>query len=107
MELQWNYNEFCTYLLIYASYSDLDFSKAEKDHILTKIDEESFKKIEKVYLDSTEFQRLQIIMDHKGLYYPTLPQKQELLGKMRELFDADGEYSTLEQNLNDFLVKLL
>lgn len=107
MELQWNYNEFCTYLLIYASYADLEFSQAEKELILSKIDEESFKKIEAIYLEATDFRRLEIILDHKGLYYPTAAQKQELLAKINELFNVDGDYSKLEKNLNLFLERLL
>lgn len=107
MELQWNYNEFCTYLLIYASYADLEFSQAEKELILSKIDEESFKKIEETYLEATDFRRLEIILDHKGIYYPTAAQKQELLAKINELFNADGDYSKLERNLNLFLERLL
>lgn len=103
----WNYNEFCTYLLIYAAYADLEFSKPEKEAILKNIDQEHFDKIESVYLESSDFHRLQIIIDHKGLYYPTLSQKEELLQKMKALFEADGEYSYLEKNLLLFLTKLL
>ena len=60
-----------------------------------------------MYLESSDFHRLQIILDHKGLYYPTNSQKEELLSKMKTLFEADGDFSYLEKNLILFLTKLL
>ena len=107
MKIEWNYEEFCAFLLLYASYADLDFSKSEKELILTKVNKETFDKIEKVYLESSDYERLEIILDHKGVYYPTHAQRMELLGELTKLFKADGDYSKLEKNLMIFLEKLL
>ncbi len=107
MEVQWNYDEFLAYLLIYASYADLEFSQQEKMIILQTVNEETFKELEQTYLSATDYERLKLILDHKGLYYPTLDQKKELLFKIKKLFEADGEFSRLEKSLSLFLEKLL
>lgn len=106
-QLNWNYEEFCAYLLIYASYADMDFSQEEKDLIIKSVGKERFEKLESIYLDHGDYERLQIIMDHKGIYYPTVDRKQELLKKISELFNADGDFSRPEKTLQLFLDKLL
>ncbi len=107
MDHNWNYSEFNAYLLIYASYADLEFSDEEKSMILKLVSKEQLEKIEAVYHEASDFEKLQIILDHKGLYYPTAEQKAELLASISELFDTDGEYSKLEKSLMMFLERLL
>jgi len=106
-ELNWNYEEFCAYLLIYASYADMDFSKEEKDLIIGTIGKERFEILESLYLEHGDYERLQVIIDHKGLYYPTAARKLELIEKVTKLFEVDGEYSRPEKTLLLFLDKLL
>ncbi len=106
-QLNWNYEEFCAYVLIYASYADLEFSKEEKDLIIKSVGQERFEKLEATYLEHGDYERLQIIMDHKGVYYPTADRKQELIEKISQLFNADGEFSRPEKTLLLFLQKLL
>lgn len=106
-ELNWNQTEFNTFLLIYAAHADLEFSDKEKQYILSKVSIPTFEKMLEIYNSMSEFAILQAIMDYKGLYYPTLDRKEELLDKMRKLFGSDGEYSSLEKNLMMFLERLL
>lgn len=106
-QLNWNQTEFTTFLLIYAAYADLEFTEDERQLILTKVSQETFDKMMAAYDEMTDFGKLQAIMDYKGLYYPTIERKKELLHQMAQLYNADGEYSTLEKNLMLFLHKLL
>jgi len=105
--LNWNNEEFCAYVLIYASYADLDFSKEEKDMIVECIGQERFEKLEAIYLEHGDYERLQVIMEHKGIYYPTAERKQELINKISALFHIDGEFSRPEKTLLLFLERLL
>lgn len=106
-ELNWNYQEFLTFILIHASYADLEFTDDERDQIKKNISVETFDKIHEHYLGCGDYQKLQTILDYKGLYYPTATQKNELLDRMTQQFAVDGDYSLLEHNLREFLVKLL
>lgn len=104
---QWNYNEFLTFLLIYASYADMDFSQEEKDAIRSKVSSETFDKMFQIFNGMGDYECLQEIMNYKGLYFPTEDRKREILDEMKELFSSDGDFSSLEKNLLMFLKKLL
>lgn len=105
--IQWNYDEFVTFLLLYASHADFEFSEEERALIKSKVSTDTYDKIEKEFHETSDFQRLQKIIDCKGLFYPTPARKNELMDIMQKLFEADGEYSSLEKTLKLFLEKLL
>lgn len=103
----WNYNEFVTFLLLHASNADLDFSDEEKDIVKSLLQEEDYTEISDTYDQLGDYETVETILSYKGKYFPTLAQKEELLGRMTQLFNADGEYSKLEKSLYAFLKKLL
>ena len=105
--LNYNYEEFACFLLIYGSYADLEFTEDEKALIKGRFGQEVFMKIHEDYKNLGDYQVLQTIMDYKGMYYPTLERKKELLDMILKVFKADGDYSILEKNLLHFLEKLL
>jgi len=107
MTVQLNYNEFLAFVLLYASHVDMEYSEDEKTMIQKLVSEKSYEKVYDAFNDMSDFAALQTIMDHKGLYYPTVEQKQEILDKMKELFYADGDFSSMEKELLFFLEKLL
>ncbi len=107
IQTDWNYDEFATFLMIYASHVDLEFSDAEKDRIKTQISEATFQKMYQAFKDKSDFESLQTILAYKGLYYPTEARKGELLDKVKMIFFADGEYSQMEMELLHFFKKLM
>ena len=106
-KLNYNFEEFASFLLIHGSYADLEFTNDEKELIKKKFGEETFNKIHSEYLSLGDYQVLQTILDYKGLYYPTLTRKKELLDMILKIFNVDGNYTPLEKNLYHFLEKLL
>lgn len=105
--IKWNLNEFTLFLLIHASYADLEFTDDEKEAIEMKYDSDTFNTIHGEYNDMGEFERIQTIIDYKGIYFPTVAQKQELLSIIEKQFESDGVYSKLEKSLMSFLKNLL
>lgn len=105
--LNYNFQEFACFLLIHGSYADLEFTDGEKKMLKEKFGNETFGKIHTDYLALGDYQVLQKIMDYKGLYYPTVARKNELLEMIMKIFNADGTYTPLEKNLYHFLEKLL
>ena len=55
----------------------------------------------------SDYKALETILSYKGLYYPTIARKNELLYQMKLLFEADGEFSIMERELLQFLDKLM
>jgi len=107
MTVKLNYNEFLAFALLYASHVDMEYSEAEKETIQKLVSAKSYDKVYDAFNEMSDFSALQTILDHKGIYYPTAERKAELLAKIKELFLADGEYSTMEKELFHFLEKLL
>ncbi len=106
-ELTFNFEEFSTFLLLYAANADLEFTEDEREMIMSRVSKDTFEKVNQVFEEQSDFARLQTIIDYKGLHYPTVARREELMDMMRKLFEADGEYSTLEKNLMMFLDKLM
>lgn len=104
---KWNENEFRTFLLIHASHADLEFTDDERQAIVDIVSNETFEEIYGQYEEMGEYEIIQTIMDYKGLYYPTLDRKEELLAIIQKQFAADGHISKLEKSLMLFLNKLL
>ena len=106
-KLTWNYSEFLTFVMIYASHVDMDFSDDEMNIIKTKVDDDVFDKMYEEFDKRSDFESLQTILAYKGLYYPTAERKNEILRTIKLQFFADGEYSPMERELMHFFEKLM
>lgn len=106
-EPKWNSEEFITFLLLHASHADLEFTDDEREAIALRVSPDVFEAIYSEYEEMGEYEILQTILSYKGLYYPTLSRKTEMLDLVKKQFEADGDFSTLEKGLMLFLEKLL
>ena len=107
MNDNWNQDEFLAFLLIYASHVDIEFSEEEKNKIKTIVDEETFDELYAQFVDMSDYKALETILSYKGLYYPTIDRRTELMHHLKELFEADGDFSIMEKELLVFLEKLM
>jgi len=105
--LNWNYEEFMAYLLLYASNADADISDEEISMIKKTITEDQYIAIRKTFDEANDFQRIQTILEHKGLYFPTEARAREMMDKMTRLFKVDGHFSVLEENSLRILKRLI
>lgn len=106
-EIEWNNEEFVTFVLLYASHVDMDFSEEEKNKIVERLPNGTFDKMYEIFKDMSDYEALQSILSYKGIYYPTPDRKKELLDKIKLVFFADGDYSVMERELLHFLDKLM
>lgn len=106
-KIEWNYEEFVTFVLLYASHVDMEFSDTEKQKIKERLPQETFDKMYTIFREMSDYECLQTILKYKGLYYPTQDRKNELLDKIKMVFFADGDYSVMERELLHFLDKLM
>ncbi len=103
----WTYDQFITFLLIHASYADLEFSESERQAILSKVDLNIFEEVNAFYNKLGEYECLDFIMSHKQQFIPNKEEKQKIMDTLSEHFYADGEVSKLELLLLDFLDRLI
>ena len=104
---KWNFEEFTTFLLLYASNADLELSESEEAEMKKRLDLAKYEKIKLEYDHASDYEIIQTIMSYKGLYFPTIDRSRELLDMIKKQFFADGEFSTLEKNAFMILRKLL
>lgn len=106
-EVIWNYEEFRTYLLLYAANADLEFAPEEEAAILKTISKESYEKVKRAYEHTNDYEHIQTILKYKGLYFPTAEQTKELLDLIVNMFQVDGNFSILERNCIMLLKKMM
>jgi hypothetical protein len=104
---KWNYNEFLCFILIYASHADMEFSEEEREVIKTQIDEDHSAPLYAEFEELTDYERIQTIQAYKGLYYPTHERRDEILFRIRTLFESDGKFDVMEQNMFRMLKKIM
>ncbi len=107
LNLIWNYEEFTAYLLLYASNADAEISEDEVAMIKKTITEDQYTAVRKAFDEANDFQRIQTILEYKGLYFPTEARAREMLDKMTDLFNVDGHFSILEENSLRVLKRLI
>ena len=105
--MDYNYNEFLAFVLLYAAHVDIEYSDEEKAKVQALVNKNSYQKIYEDFNNMSDYAALQVIINYKGLYYPTAERKEELLSKIKELFYSDGDFSKMEKELLHFLTKLL
>jgi len=104
---KWNFEEFTTFLLLYASNADLELSESEETEMKKRLDLKRYEKIKEEFDNSSDYEIIQTILSYKGIYFPTIDRTKELLELIKKQFFSDGEFSTLEQNAFRLLKKLL
>ena len=105
--LNWNFEEFTTFLLLFAADVDMEITKEETDLIKKRIPEKSYDSIKSLFDQSNDYERIQTIMKYKGLYFPTQDRARELIAMIIKLFNVDGHFSRLEQNSVRVLKRLI
>lgn len=106
-ELKWSYNEFLAFLLIYIAHVDMEFAEEEKAMIKQKFGEETYDKMLAEFVSMSDYKAYETILSYKGAYYPTNEQKQEILEKMKNLFQADDDLNIMEKELLHFLERMM
>ena len=103
----WTYDQFLTFLLIHASYADLEFTEPERNAILAQVPKNTFVEINAYYDTLGEFEQLQVIMESKDRFIKNKEDKDRMMNLLSEQFIADGVVSKLELLLMDFLDRLI
>lgn len=99
MTTNWTKEELLAYILIWSANADFIVDEAETDQILSKVEESVFKKVKREFADDNDMQRLQKVNAALERLNYSSEGKSEIFEEMKELFLSDGNYNTLEKNL--------
>lgn len=104
---KWSYDEFLTFLLMYASAADFTISDEEKKMMTDKIGHERYNQIAKLFKNQSDYESLQTILFFEDKYYPRPEDKEIILQDLKKLLLADRDLTTLESNMLLIMKKIL
>lgn len=105
--LDWTFQEFKTYVLLYAAHCNNFESKEEEAYITSKVDDVTFHKIHTevvIDADDEKLTKIQLFISENNL---TQEQKEEVLREVKEVFFADGTVDVNEKNGFEELKRIL
>jgi hypothetical protein len=103
--MNWTYDEFVCFVLIYISNSDMDFSDKELHNIVSKYGKEIFDKQNDAFEKFNDYQCLTEILKYRSQYFSNEAQINKLLQEINDQFKADG-VNDFEKEVGLFLEKI-
>lgn len=104
---KWDHDQFLTFLLLYASMADMEYTEDEREYIRSKTKPDVMKAVQGEFDECKDYECLQIIEAYRNQFFSTPEDKAELLLRLEELFESDGKYTTTENSLFLMLRKIL
>lgn len=105
--MNWDYDIFRAYLFLEMAHGDMDFSSAEKEYILSKIDNDHYEKVKKEYDNDSDFEKAQKLMKGAKLFCQDEEVKNTIITELKELCKSDGKVCVEEKNLLLYLKRLI
>lgn len=105
--IDWTYNDYLTYLLLFAAREDYEVDKEEIDWIINRVGEEEYLKVNEIFKQHEETEHLEVIQNLGKEYCQDGDCKEKILADLKQLFISNGKFSDLEQVLFIGLRKLL
>jgi len=106
-ETDWTRQEFKAYLLSYAANANYFESEEEKDMILEMVSSDIYKKVHRELAKDNDYQAIQKILYNIEKFNYSKEELHHLVEDIRQLFNSDGEYDILEDNMFRALGKLI
>lgn len=103
----WNKEELLAYILVWSANADFIEQVDEIDLILSKVDKDTYKRVSKEFHNDNDKQSIDKICDTLEKLEYSSSEIGQVFEDMKELFVADGNFHSLEQNLQRSLKKIL
>lgn len=91
----WTKKEFLTYLLLYAAHADIFFREEEKNHILKKVETDTFEKTLEEFSQDNGYVRIQKLMVYHQLN--RFFSVEDIMEECKELFLSDNQFHRMEE----------
>lgn len=102
-----SFNEFLCITLLYAATVNEEFTPEEKASIIKQVGIETYENMYVKFDKMSDFEALETIAHHKGIHYPTPERRQEVLDRIKVIFEADNEFDVLEKEIFRLLERIL
>lgn len=103
----WTRKEFKAYLLSFAANANYFESPEEKKLILSIVSQDQYDKIHKELDGDNDYQSIQKILYNIEKFNYSKDELQVLIKDIKNLFDSDGSFDILEDNMLHAFKKLI
>ncbi|MBD81212.1 MAG: hypothetical protein CL840_20000 [Crocinitomicaceae bacterium] len=103
----WSYEDFLSFILVYAAYADTEVRQEEIEAIEERVDHAHFLNAKRVIEKLNDSERIDLILSFREKYFPTPEEHQKLFDDMKSIFLADGKFNQLEQIVLMYLRRIL
>lgn len=106
-ETNWSMEEFKVYLLLYCAFADYEEALEEKEMISKYLDEGHVEMMLEELKSDNDYQSIQKIVTTAQKFFLSKEEVEQTLKEISDLFNADGKFDILEQNLFRGIKRLL
>ncbi len=103
----WKFDDFLLFMLIYAASADLKITQDEKGLIISRFGDEWYSKMLTLFSDNTDFDNFMILHEFKDRFLEDNKNLDRVMDSIKEIFYADGEFSTNERNVEIAIKSIL
>src|SRR5690606_24550133 len=103
----WTYDDFITYLLIYASHADFIVTREEVRRIITETGRSEYNKINRIFEKQSDAEKAEVIAFFGMNHCTTNEELNSVLEQLQDLLFSDDSYKTEEQGFLFGVKKLL
>ncbi len=103
----WTHRELKAYMLLYCANADFIVTPEEKNYIKSRVGEQEYRRIHREFENDNDYQRIQKINATIERLDYSKEELDDAFRSIKDLFLADGEIDTLEQNIYRGLKQLL
>lgn len=107
IKTNWSKPEFKAYLMLYAANANYFESEEEVEMIKALVSKDAYKTIHREFDKDNDYQSIQKILFTIDKYGYSINELNHLVDDIKELFNADGEFDILEENMLRAIKNLL
>ena len=97
--MNWTKKELQAYILIWCANADYMEDEEEKELILSKVDQNTSDKLHREFNKDNDYQRIEKINAALEALNYSKSGRNEIISEMKEMFEADGTFDSVEQSL--------
>ncbi|MBT8233330.1 MAG: hypothetical protein HKO66_14200 [Saprospiraceae bacterium] len=106
-EQRLTFQEFKTFILIYAAHIDYEYSENEISFILSCSHQDVYERMLELFKVKNDYSCMKLILSHRSDYFDTKEKQESLFNLLVELFKVDGDFSRIEKNFLPFFQKMI
>jgi hypothetical protein len=107
MNLDWTYEEFSAFAMLYAASIDSTIDPEEEALIQKRLDDRSYQRIKAVFESCSDAECINTILDYQKKFMTDEAGRERLLGDFKEVFDADHRYTAIEREMMHLFKRML